>query len=83
MMERLQQFSPYHITHTLNKMERRGNLGAQMDLFLQRPYRTLSPDSQNTMLDLVANEVSRKKKVLIDVTPTNRRFNRNFFCGGG
>ena len=64
MMERLQQFNPYHIAHTLNKMERRGNLGAPIDLFLQRPSRTLSPKSQNTVLDIVANKAARKKKAL-------------------
>ena len=64
MMEKLQQFNPYHIAHTLNKMERRGNLGAPMDLFMQRPTRSLSPNSQNTLLDLIANEAARKKKAL-------------------
>ena len=64
MMKRLQQFKPYHIAYTLNKTERRGNLGAPIDLFLQRPSRTLSPKSQNTVLDIVANKAARKKKAL-------------------
>ena len=64
MMEKLQHFNPYHISHTLNKMERRGNPGAHLDLFMQRPTRTLSPNSQNTVLDLIANEAARKKKAM-------------------
>ena len=68
MMERLQQFNPYHIAHTLNKMERRGKLGAPMDLFLQRPSRTLSPKSQKTVLEIVASEAARKKKALKNQT---------------
>ena len=70
MMEKLQQFNPYHIAHILNKMERRGNLGAPMDLYLQRPSRTLSPNSQNTVLDLVANNAARKKKALKSSKPS-------------
>ena len=58
IMEKLQQLNPYHIAHTLNKMERRGNLRAPMDLFMQRPTQTLSPNSQNTVFDLIANEAA-------------------------
>ena len=43
MMKKLQQFNPYHIAHTLNKMEKRGNLGTPMDLFMIRPTRSLPP----------------------------------------
>ena len=60
-------------------MEKRGNLGAPMDLFLQRPSQTLSPDSQNTMLDLVASEAAGKKKTLKQAAPTNRMFLMDFF----
>ena len=63
MMERLQQFNPYHIAHTLNKMERRGKLGAPINLFLQRPSRALSPKSQNIVFDIVANEAAREKNI--------------------
>ena len=79
MMEKLQHFNPYHIAHTLKKTERRGNLGAPMNLFMQQPTRTLSPNSQNTVLDLIANEAARKKKALKSADQTNRRYNREFF----
>ena len=82
MMENLQQFNPYHIAHTLNKMEKRGNLGAPMDLFMQRPTGLLSPNSQNTVLDLIANEAARKKKALKAADQTNKRFSREFFYVG-
>ena len=59
MMDKLQQFNPYHIAQTLNKMQQRGNLGAPVDLFMQRPTRSLSPNSQNTILDLIANKAAR------------------------
>ena len=63
-------------------MERRGNLGAPMDLFIQRPTRTLTPNSQNSVMDLVAIQAARKKKALKEAEGKNRRFNREFFETG-
>ena len=50
-----------------------------MDLFMKRPARSLSANSQNTVLDLVANEAARKNNALKAASPTNRRFSREFF----
>ena len=82
MMEKAGNHNPYHIAFTLNKMERRGNLGAPMDLFLQRPLRGLSPNSQNIFLRLAENEAARKKKALQAASPKNKRFNRDEFKDG-
>ena len=76
MMERLQQFNPYHIAQTLNKMERRCNIGAPMDLFLQQTLRALSPNSQNIILDLVKNESERKKGTLKASNPNTEGLSR-------
>ena len=79
MMEKLQHFNPYHIAHTLNKMERRGGLGAPMDLFMQRPTKMLSPNCQNSLLDLIANEAARKNKAMKNAEEKNKRYSREFF----
>ena len=50
-----------------------------MDLFMQQPTRTLSPNSQNTVLDLIANETARKKKAMKNAEEKNRRYSREFF----
>ena len=78
MMGKLQEFNPYHIAHTSIIMVRRPNLGVPMDLFMQRPTRSLSPNSQNTVLDLIANEAARKKKALKAADQNNKRFSREF-----
>ena len=72
MMEKLQQFNPYHIAHTLNKTEQRGNLGALMDAFLQQTSRSLISNSQKIILDLIKNKAERKKKALKEANPSNR-----------
>ena len=50
-----------------------------MDLFIQRPTRTLTPNSQNSVMDLIAAQAARKKKALKDAEGKNKRFNREFF----
>ena len=82
MMEKLGNFNPYHIAFALNKMERRGNLGTPMDLFLQRPSRGLSPNSQNIFLRLAENEAEWKKKAMKAASPKNKHFNQDQFKDG-
>ena len=82
MMEKLGKFHPYHVAFTLNKTERRGNLGAPMDLFLQRPSRSLLPNSQNQFLKIAENEANRKKKAMKTLDQKHRRYNRDQFSDG-
>ena len=82
MMEKLGKFHPYHVAFTLNKTERRGNLGAPMDLFLQRPSRSLLPNSQNQFLKIVENQANRKKKAMKTLDQKHRRYNRDQFSDG-
>ena len=82
MMEEMSNYNPYHMAFMLNKTERLGNLGAPMDLFLQRPSRSLLPNSQNMFLKLAENEANRKKKALKLSNLKNRHFNRDQFKDG-
>ena len=60
IMEKMVNLNPYFMAFTLNKMEFQGNYGAPMDLFLNRPSRGVSPNSQKIVLDLVKNEEERR-----------------------
>ena len=53
-----------------------------MDLFLQRPSRSLLPNSQNQFLKLAENEANRKKKALKTLGQKHRRYNRDQFSDG-
>ena len=55
MMEKMVNFNPYFVAFTLNKMECCRNLGVPMGPFMQRPSRSLSPNSQNIVLKLAEN----------------------------
>ena len=76
MMEKMERYNPYHIAFMLNKTERQGNLGAPMDLFLQRPLRSVPPNSQNVFQKLAENEGARSYMVQADDGKTYLRNSR-------
>ena len=53
-----------------------------MDLFLQRPSRSLLPNSQNQFLKIVENDANRKKKAMKTLDQKHRRYNRDQFSDG-
>ena len=53
-----------------------------MSLFLQRPSRSLLPNSQNQFLKIKESEENRKKKALKTLDQKHHRYNRDQFKDG-
>ena len=77
ILEKNQDFCPMQVAFTLNSTERRPNLEAPRNIFMGQATQGLEPNSQNRVLDIVADIEARRKKALEEGLKKNKRYNRN------
>ena len=76
------QFSPFKAAFVLNNMERRGNMGTPLNLFMGRSTRGLDTNSQNKHMDKARSLKLRQEEALKKYKKKGLHYNRDSFKVG-